>query len=142
LVEEIDNGTLKDLKFKEIDMKFTLISENIIDSSKTVVEFTGGDINKVLVKMKEFLLASGYQSIKGDLEFVENNNNIFLGDDTISLPDYDDSFVLAGSMDDNMAFTLSDMAGAQPTVSLSLEDLDQWNDPSFVLGDRGLGVKT
>lgn len=121
-------------------MKFTLISENIIDSSKTVVEFTGGDINKVLVKMKEFLLASGYQSIRGDLEFVENTN-ISFDNDTISLPDYEDSYVLAGAMDDNMAFSISDMAGGQPTISLSLDELENMNS-SFVLGDRGLGIKT
>lgn len=122
-------------------MKFTFISEDTIDGSKTTVEFTAADINAVLIKMKEFLLGSGYEWIKGDLEFVENTkNNIFLNDDTISLPDYDDSYVLAGSMDDNMSITLGDMAGAQPTVNISLEDLDKWNH-SFVLGDKGLGVK-
>jgi hypothetical protein len=121
-------------------MKFTLISEDYIDKSKTTVEFTAADINVVLVKMKEFLLGSGYQWIKGDLEFVESNNNISLSDDTISLPDYNDSYVVAGAMDDNMAFSISNMAGGQPTINLSMEEFDNMNN-SFVLGDRGLGIK-
>lgn len=110
-------------------MKFTLISEDRIDQSKTTVEFTAADINVVLVKMKEFLMASGYQWVEGDLEFVKNTDHFAIGDsgdsyltsedyqinlDDIKLDFADDNmYTVAGAIDDGISI---DFAAAQPTV--------------------------
>lgn len=110
-------------------MKFTLISEDRIDQSKTTVEFNAADINVVLVKMKEFLMASGYQWVEGDLEFVKAEDSFTIGDsgdsyltsedyqinlDDIHLDFADDNmYTVAGAIDDGISINF---AGAEPTV--------------------------
>jgi len=100
-----------DLKFKENNMKFTLIGEDYIGGDKTTVEFTAADINVILVKMKEFLLGCGYMCRPGNLDFVENKET----DEGYSYNYYDNMSYSSGGVelcsetltfsDDNMSLS-------------------------------------
>jgi hypothetical protein len=74
--------------------KYTLICEETYDNSKITVEFEAVTIIDVLNHTENFIRSSGYQYMKGCLDFVEDLDEQFMFDDAFDESQVDDNVEL------------------------------------------------